>query len=166
MRLAEKLCVGRWINKPFSIKSGKSSDFYRKKYRSRFISIFFNWQILFINDSFFNFPLKIFISDLRRFKYEPWTIKKEKKINLFVEISSKRYFLQSIFSSSSQLSIRTAFPLWSGSISILGINLTSFVLKFPILGFYHQHTQKLFVKMKTNFQPGMKLVCNLKHAGH
>lgn len=52
MRLAEKLCVGRWINKPFSIKSGKSSDFYRKKYRSRFISLFFNWQILFINDSF------------------------------------------------------------------------------------------------------------------
>lgn len=92
--------------------------------------------------------------------------KKREKINLFVEISSKRYFLQSIFSSSSQLSIRTAFPLWSGSISILGINLTSFVLKFPILGFYHQHTQKLFVKMKTNFQPGMKLVCNLKHAGH
>ena len=34
------------------------------------------------------------------------------------------------------------------------------------MGFYHQHTQKLFVKMKTNFQPGMKLVCNLKHAGH
>lgn len=48
---------------------------------------------------------------------------------------------------------------------ILSLNSTSFVFQFPILGFYHQRTQKHFVKRKINFVSGLKLVQNI-HTSH